>query len=316
MKFFYGIENNYIDVTFEVLENCLSENIISIPLSDTERSAIFGDHLFGIVKNIKVIFDDNTVKIFKSNQIAIFEIINNNLLEIYNMLVEINIRTLWWNKIGKYIKDSNEKLRNLHKYLRINHGNIADEYPEQLMVINYINENDIVLELGSNIGRNSCIIAQILNKNDKNLVTLECDLNHVKQLTENRNNNNFNFQIEPSALSKKMLIQKGWETIVSDILLPEYTKVNIIDWSELKNKYNLNFNTLVADCEGALYYILQDEPDMLANFDKIILENDYHDINHKIYVDNIMINNGFKNVYKEAGGWGPCFDFFFEVWQK
>ena len=113
-----------------------------------------------------------------------------------------------------------------------------------------------------------------------------------------------------------MLIQKGWDTIVSDILLPGYTKVNIIDWSELKNKYNLNFNTLVADCEGALYYILQDEPDMLANFDKIILENDYHDINHKIYVDNNMISNGFRNVYREAGGWGPCFNCFFEVWQK
>ena len=217
MKFFYGIENNYIDITYEVLENCLSENIIKIPLYDTERAAIFGDHIIGILKNIKVIFDDNTIKIYNSNQIAIFEIINNNLVEINNNLVEINnnlveinnnlveinYRTIWWNKIGKYIKDSNEKLRNLHKYLRINHGNIADEYPEQLMVINYINENDIVLELGSNIGRNTCIIAQILNKNDRNLVTLECDLNHVQQLTENRNNNNFNFQIEPSALSKK-----------------------------------------------------------------------------------------------------------------
>ena len=309
MKFFYGIENNYVDITSIVLEKWLNENIINIPLSDIERGAVCGDHIYGTLKNIKVIFDDNTEKIYENNQNANFEIINNNLLE-------INIRNIWWNKTGKYIKDSNEKLRNLHKYLKINYGNIEHEYPEQLMAINYINENDIVLELGSNIGRNSCVIAQILNNNDRNLVTLECDLNYVKQLTENKNNNNFNFQIEPSALSKRMLIQKGWDTIVSNVILPEYTKVNIIDWSELKNKYNLNFNTLVADCEGALYYILQDEPDMLVNFNKIIVENDYHDINHKIYVDNNMINNGFKNIYREAGGWGPCYNCFFEVWQK
>ena len=312
MKFFYGIENNYVDVTSIVLEKCLKENIINIPLSDHARAAIFEDHIMGTLKNIKVIFDDNIEKIYNSNQNANFEIINNTLVEI-NIR---NIRNIWWNETGKYMKDSNEKLRNLHKYLRINYGNIEHEYPEQLMAINYINENDIVLELGSNIGRNSCVIAQILNNNDRNLVTLECDLNHVNQLTENRNNNGFNFQIEPTALSKKKLIQKGWTTKLSDVVLPGYSKVNIIDWSGLKNKYNLNFNTLVADCEGALYYILQDEPDMLANFDKIILENDYLNINHKNYVDSIMIKSGFNNVYKEAGGWGPCYDCFYEVWQK
>ena len=308
MKFFYGIENNYVDITNIVLEKCLKNNIINIPLSDTEKANIFGDHILGVLKDIKVIFDDNTVKIYKSNSQIYFELIDNKI-------IYTNHKNNWWNTTGKYINDSTEKLQKLHKYLNIQYGNIEHEYPEQLMAINYINENDIVLELGANIGRNTCIIAQILN-NDRNLVTLESNLQHVNELTINRNNNDFNFQIEPSALSKKMLIQKGWDTQVSDVLLPGFTKVNIIEWSELKKKYNLNFNTLVADCEGALYYILQDEPDMLINFNKIILENDYHNINHKIYVDNIITKHGFKNVYREAGGWGPCYNCFFEVWQK
>ena len=309
MKFLYGIENNYVDITSIVLKKCLNDNIINIPFCDIVRANIFGDHIYGILKNVKVIFDDNTTKIYEDYKNIHFEIINNNL-------VEINIKNMWWNKTGKYIKDSNEKLTNLHPYIRFNHGSIKDEYPEQLMAINYINENDIVLELGANIGRVTCIIAQILNNNDKNLVTLECNLNYVKALTENRNINNFNFQIEPSALSKKMLIQRLWTTIVSDIVLPGYSKVNIIEWSELKKKYNLNFNTLVADCEGALYYILCDEPNMLANFNKIIIENDFYDINHKIYVDNVFISNGFKNVYRKAGGFEPCYNCFYEVWIK
>ena len=46
------------------------------------------------------------------------------------------------------------------------------------------------------------------------------------------------------------------------------------------------------------------------------MENDYHDIEHKKYVEMVLSNNGFKNVYKRSGGWGVCYDCFFEVWSK
>ena len=54
---------------------------------------------------------------------------------------------------------------------------------------------------------------------------------------ENKNLNNLNFHIEPSALSKRNLIQKGWETTESDVLLDGYTKVNTITFDKLKDKY-------------------------------------------------------------------------------
>lgn len=183
------------------------------------------------------------------------------------------------------------------------------------MAIRYLTENKKVLEIGGNIGRNSLVIASILN--DKtNLVTLESDMNIAKQLIENRDLNNFNFHIESSALSNRKLIQKHWDTIPSDVLLEGFNWVNTITLEKLKEKYNVAFDTLVLDCEGAFYYILMDMPEILNNINLIIMENDYRDITHKEYIDNVLKNNNFYVEYEESGGWGPCYNNFFEVWKK
>jgi len=133
---------------------------------------------------------------------------------------------------------------------------------------------------------------------------------------ENRALNYFNFNIENSALSNRKLIQKGWDTIPSETLQPGYNWVNTITLNELKTKYNIQFDTLVLDCEGAFYYILMDMPEILNNINLIIMENDYTNINHKKYVDDVLKNNNFFVDYAERGGWGPCSNNFFEVWKR
>ena len=135
-------------------------------------------------------------------------------------------------------------------------------------------------------------------------------------MIENRDLNNFNFKIENSALSKRKLIQKGWETEVSDELKEGYTWVNTITLDELKEKYNIEFDTLILDCEGAFYYILMDMPEILNNINLVIMENDYWDISKKQYIDNILFKNNFYIDYVESGGWGPCYNNFYEVWKK
>ena len=209
----------------------------------------------------------------------------------------------------------NEKIEDLHSKLIIKYGTFNDELPEQKMVVRYLTGNEKVLEIGGNIGRNSLIIASIL-KDDTNFVTLECDKNIATQLKENRDLNNFKFHIENSALSKRNLIQKGWDTIPSDTLQEGYAWVNTITLNELKSKYRIEFDTLVLDCEGAFYYILIDMPEVLNDIKLIIMENDYYDISKKNYVDEVLIKNNFHVDYQESGGWGPCFNNFFEVWKK
>jgi hypothetical protein len=46
------------------------------------------------------------------------------------------------------------------------------------------------------------------------------------------------------------------------------------------------------------------------------MENDYHDINKKQYIDSVLISNKFYREHSESGGWGPCYSNFFEVWKK
>ena len=205
----------------------------------------------------------------------------------------------------------------LHSKLQIHHGSFSEELPEQLMSFHYLTGNEKILEIGGNIGRNSMIISSILKQKDNfDFVCMESDYNIAQQLQENRDINQLSFHIENSALSKRRLIQRGWDTIVSEILLDGYKNVETITWHELNQKYNISFDTLVLDCEGAFYYILLDMPEILDNIRLIIMENDYIDISKKQYINEIMINVGFKRIYFEAGGWGPCSEFFFEVWKK
>jgi FkbM family methyltransferase len=252
-----------------------------------------------------------------------------------NQMYLEKIRNDRTNKVNQKIKEHNDKIRahnqNKKKYsselvdkltliqssLKIDYGIFLDEYPEQMMVVRYFTGNEKVLEIGGNIGRNSLVIASILNKNNNNnFVSLECDEEISKQLIHNKNINNLDFFVEPSALSKRNLIQKSWQTLVSDELLDGYKKVNTINIENLKEKYNIDFDTLVLDCEGAFYYILLDMPEILNNINLIIMENDYLVESHKKYVDKQLINSGFKIDYIEGGGWGYFANNFFEVWKK
>ena len=295
MRIYYGVLGHTIDVTDICLSRLTINNIINIPIGDPNRSKYFTDPLYGTLKKIFIEKDGNLTEYNHLDKIKI-NILDNTINTIYDEHV-------------------NNSMKNIHSKLKINYGDLNDEIPEQKMAIRYLTENKKVLEIGGNIGRNSLVIASILN--DKtNLVTLESDMNIAKQLIENRDLNNFNFHIESSALSNRKLIQKHWDTIPSDVLLEGFNWVNTITLEKLKEKYNVAFDTLVLDCEGAFYYILMDMPEILNNINLIIMENDYRDITHKEYIDNVLKNNNFYVEYEESGGWGPCYNNFFEVWKK
>jgi FkbM family methyltransferase len=297
MKILYGLIDNNIDVTEICLSKMLHNNIITIPNGDSNRAKYFTDPLLNILKKIIIEINDNLTEYDDS------------------YIIKINITDFTITTIND--NDINKKIAILHSKLHIKHGSFKEEFPEQKMAVRYLTGNEKVLEIGGNIGRNSLIIGQILKeKGNINLVTLESDVNIAKQLQENRDLNNLNFFIESSALSKRKLIQKGWDTIVSDTLLDGYKMVNTITLDELYAKYNIIFDTLVLDCEGAFYYILMDMPEILNSVNLIIMENDYLDITKKQYIDDVLIKNNFYIDYYESGGWGPCYNNFFEVWKK
>jgi len=297
MQIFYGIALNKIDVTDVCFQKLKRDDIITIPDSEALRAFYFSDPVFGTLK-----------KIF---------ILSNNVLTEYdhNLIIKIDVSSGSISTIN-----IGERISKIHSELKIKHGSFNQELPEQKLAATYLSGNEKVLEIGGNLGRNSLVIANILSQqNNNNFVVLESDPNSTSKLIENRDYNNFTFHVEGSALSKRKLIQKGWDTIPSDVLLPEYNWVNTIDLENLKNKYNIQFDTLVLDCEGAFYYILVDMPEILENINLILVENDYKEVFQKNYVDEILKKNNFYLDYSEyckEARWSIFQNEFFSVWRK
>jgi len=321
----YGSLNTNIDITDVLIKNHMRQNIVFIPRHDIYRGILFTDPLFGTKKYILIYMnnqlvctldDMNDVYINYDENIIYANDINSPVTAEIHLL---NSNNNLPNNFQEIYPNVFEKLKNRQSTLKLDYGSFNDEFPEQMMAVKYLTGNEKVLEIGGNIGRNSLIISSILNQNgNNNLVTMECEESISKQLIHNRDLNGLSFQVEISALSERNLIQKDndWETIVSDIVPAGYNKVNTITWDGLLSKYNIEFDTLVLDCEGAFYYMLMDMPQMLTNINLIIMENDYHNYDHKLYVDSILRSSGFTVVYVESGGWGPCFLNFYEVWKK
>lgn len=284
----YGIEGKYVDVTSVALKKCLHQGRIHIPGEDVSRALFFGDPVLGVVKNIKIESNGGFV-ICPANQ--------DIVLTPEGLIYPV------------------QELQKIHQRLKFTGGRIADEYPEQLMSVMFIQKDSKVLELGSNIGRNTLAIASLLNSHQQ-LVTLECDPQTCITLQTNLKLNNMDVRVEDSALSKRKLFQVGWNTYTEETKPAGAKEVKTISFSGIEEKYQIQFDTLVADCEGALYFILMDDPDLLNNIQTVIMENDYNDINHKNKVDEILKEKGLHRIYVKGGGWGPCKNNFFETWVR
>ena len=118
---------------------------------------------------------------------------------------------------------------------------------------------------------------------------MEIDTGLAQKLRENLDLNTFtHLRIETAALSKSKLynIDGSPRPVDEDKVTPNMKEQPTISYSDICKKYDVDFNVLVADCEGSLYYIFKEDPDMLNNIHTVIMENDYRDITHKEYIDN------------------------------
>lgn len=313
MIILYGNDNYRVDVS-ELVQNKFTTNgMVCIPNNDHMRAKMFGDPAFGEAKFIKIFDNQLNSRIYNSNQ----EIWINKNIDFNNTPINKDNGVLMGelNELKDKIKLNNNVDWILNNPTDFN----SDETFEQFMAYKFIKPTSVVLELGGNIGRNSTTIGSILDKSE-NLVVLETDLEITECLKKNRDDNNMQFHVEGCALSKRKLLQKAntWNTIPSDHLIEGYNKVKNITIEELQDKYNLHFDTLVADCEGALYYILQDEPNILDQFSMVLVENDYFDNEKRYFVEKLYQDKGFKRIYVERHPEVnmPVDEFFFEVWVK
>jgi FkbM family methyltransferase len=174
----------------------------------------------------------------------------------------------------------------------INHKMIESQ--EQRQAEQYIKSDSIVLELGARYGTVSCIINKKLSIKT-NQVSVEPDILVHKSLEENMKNNNCDFHILKGIISKKNMELTGAGYGTTSISC-ETKKLDIYTLEEVEEKYNLKFNTLVADCEGFLEQFFDENPKLYDQLDLCIFEQDYSiKCNYKKIIDNLTLYN-FKQL--------------------
>lgn len=169
---------------------------------------------------------------------------------------------------------------------------------EQKLANKYIKKNDVVLELGARYGSVSCVINLKLN-NKKNHVAVEPDKRVWGALEKNKKNNKCKFHIVKGFISNKKLNLTEHDSYFgygTTFIEDDNTKIPSYTLNKIKKKYKLNFNVLVADCEGFLETFFIENPNFCKQLRLIIYEADYE---NKCNYDNIkkhLIENKFKNL--------------------
>jgi FkbM family methyltransferase len=152
------------------------------------------------------------------------------------------------------------------------------EKHEQDLANKYILSDDVVLELGARYGSVSCIInSKLSNKN--NQVVVEPDERVWNALEDNKKRNFCEFNIIKGFISNKKLDLTNLDCCLggygATFIENNDSKINSYSLDDIKFKYNLNFNVLVADCEGFLEVFLDENPDFYDDLRLIIFEADY-----------------------------------------
>lgn len=300
----YGMDYQYMVVTEIVYSYCLHHELMILPADDNSRTIYFGDPMVGLQKQI--VINDNVHPI-------------NTRINIY-IPKSIILRAIMAGLLPFYLcrlSEATQHLYNQHLRLQFYGGNIKNSYELQLMVYLFLHPHNIVLELEAGLGQVSLTISQILTSS-KNLVTFECKDNIANALTINRDLNNLYFHIEIGTLSPDLMALKGRDIIKYDHINTHNVSrwcrlVKSINLTQLKSKYGMEFDTLVA---GNIYNLLKSSPNILSTITMIILHNDYYELEHKKEVEFILNVYHFTCIYSKKGGFGPCSDSFYEVWTR
>jgi FkbM family methyltransferase len=182
-------------------------------------------------------------------------------------------------------------------------GNSVDinslEKHEQDLAKKYIEENDIVFELGARYGSVSCIINSKL-KCKTNQVVVEPDERVWEALERNKKANGCEFHIIKGFVSTKTLGLTNLDeyyggygatyVIQNESTIPSYTMKSV------QEKYNLTFNVLVADCEGFLEVFFDENPTFYDTLRLIIFEVDYEIKCNYHKIRTTLSQKGFQKI--------------------
>ena len=181
-------------------------------------------------------------------------------------------------------------------------ANVENE--EQRQAEKYIEPDSIVLELGARYGTVSSMINKKLNIKT-NQVSVEPDSNVISALQSNKSAQNDKYHVLQGFVSRKNLELTGYGYGLT-AKETNSTNYNSYTLEDVENMYNLKFNTLVADCEGCLETLFDENPRLYKDLRLVIFEKDYPEkCNYDKIIENLKKNNykelvsGFHSVWKK-----------------
>ena len=82
----------------------------------------------------------------------------------------------------------------------------------------------------------------------------------------------------------------------STFIYNENSKIQSYTLDQIKKKYNLKFNVLVADCEGFLEVFFDENPNFYNDLRLIIFEEDYPDKCNYKKIKELLLKHNFKAI--------------------
>ncbi len=175
------------------------------------------------------------------------------------------------------------------------------EFEEQLLALKHIDPEDCVLELGGRYGSVSRCIQSVLKDKSQHLI-VEPDERVWKALEQNMSNHGFSPIIFEGFISNKPLKLSNLECCNGYGATSEPSDTNnCVQHTSLKNIIDitgLNFNALVADCEGFLETFFRENEWFVKQMRIVIFEKDYCEKCDYEYVINLLNEYGFEPVYE------------------
>lgn len=167
------------------------------------------------------------------------------------------------------------------------------EVQEQHDANNYITPDDKVLEIGARYGGVSITINKIL-KNKKDHVAVEPESKIWPALQANRDRHYCEFQICKGAISNKPLKinDGGYEGFGN---YTTHSKDGDIPLFKISD-FNIDFNVLVVDCEGAFETFYDENKDFFPSLRLILYERDRKEVCDYDYLEKQFIKLGFKKI--------------------
>lgn len=150
-------------------------------------------------------------------------------------------------------------------------ANCNIETPEHDLVRKHLPQNSTVLEFGARYGSTSCEIAAI-QKNSGKLVAVEPDSSVWQAYEQNIKAHYCNAHLLKGVVGNRPASKKGRSKDYATRY--SFMEVPALSFFDLQKKFDLNFDTLLIDCEGCVQNLLDQNPNMLANIDTILMEGD------------------------------------------